>query len=85
MNPLSIKLPDLGLFSNLKNADLLNIPPTPIHKPVFLRQQSQFKKKNIKKYFRYHELMDTIKYMKQENKKLRAELQKFGKKYLKNT
>ena len=39
---------------------------------------------NVKKYFRYHELMDTIKDMREENRKLRSQLKKFYTKYFVN-
>ena len=85
MNPHNIELPDLGLFPNFENADFTKLPPLPKMQPILERQESQCEKKDVKKYFRYYELMDTIKDMRKENKRLRYELQKFAKKYLKNT
>lgn len=83
MNPKNIQLPDLGLFPNLTNADFTKLPPLPNTKTLLVRQESEYKEKDVKKYFRYYELMDVIKEMRKENKKLRYELKTFYDKYIK--
>ena len=56
------------------------LPPLPTE-PLKLKRQNAYHKLKPDRYYRYHELINTIKEFKKENKRLRQELERYSKKY----